>query len=189
MKSSSSPFAVKTKSKDICCENNKENKRPEEDSPVSSGYETSSPTSRSKSPPEMVDVAASVKGGLLDLTPSLMDQPSAIKVAVRLRPLSDAEKAKQTDKLDNIIMMKDNNVILPHKKECFEFDLCLNSTNMDLFNFASQEQVYRKIGEPLLNSCLQGYNVSLFAYGQSGSGKSKLFLMINSLLTCFVLSR
>lgn len=93
------------------------------------------------------------------------NQPSAIKVAVRMRPLADNEKSDKT------ILIKDNKVLVLPKNECFEFDYCLNSSNPELFDFASQEMVYRKMGEPLLKNAFQGYNVCLFAYGQSGSGK------------------
>ncbi len=39
-------------------------------------------------------------------------------------------------------------------------------------NFASQQQVYRDIGEEMLLHAFEGYNVCIFAYGQTGAGKS-----------------
>ncbi|XP_047564735.1 kinesin-like protein KIF1C isoform X2 [Lutra lutra] len=38
--------------------------------------------------------------------------------------------------------------------------------------FASQQQVYRDIGEEMLLHAFEGYNVCIFAYGQTGAGKS-----------------
>lgn len=37
---------------------------------------------------------------------------------------------------------------------------------------ATQVQVYEKVGLPMLEHALQGYNCSLLHYGQTGSGKS-----------------
>ena len=39
-------------------------------------------------------------------------------------------------------------------------------------NYASQKQVYRDIGEEMLQLAFEGYNVCIFAYGQTGAGKS-----------------
>lgn len=38
--------------------------------------------------------------------------------------------------------------------------------------YASQRQVYRDIGEEMLQHAFEGYNVCIFAYGQTGAGKS-----------------
>src|SRR5438132_206670 len=39
-------------------------------------------------------------------------------------------------------------------------------------HFAGQEVVYRDIGEEMLEHSFEGYNVCIFAYGQTGAGKS-----------------
>lgn len=39
-------------------------------------------------------------------------------------------------------------------------------------NYASQQQVYNDIGEEMLLHAFEGYNVCIFAYGQTGAGKS-----------------
>ena len=36
----------------------------------------------------------------------------------------------------------------------------------------NQFQCYKRIAEPLIDSCLQGYNTTVMAYGQTGSGKT-----------------
>lgn len=38
--------------------------------------------------------------------------------------------------------------------------------------YASQDTVWRDIGVGVLNNAFDGYNCSLFAYGQTGAGKS-----------------
>lgn len=39
-------------------------------------------------------------------------------------------------------------------------------------HFAGQDQVYSDIGEEMLQHAFNGYNVCIFAYGQTGAGKS-----------------
>lgn len=39
-------------------------------------------------------------------------------------------------------------------------------------SFASQKKVYQDIGEEMLLHAFEGYNVCIFAYGQTGAGKS-----------------
>ncbi|KAL1122335.1 hypothetical protein AAG570_003740 [Ranatra chinensis] len=39
-------------------------------------------------------------------------------------------------------------------------------------NFSTQRMVYRDIGEEMLEHAFEGYNVCIFAYGQTGAGKS-----------------
>ena len=38
--------------------------------------------------------------------------------------------------------------------------------------FHSQEKVYKDLGEEMLQHSFDGYNVCIFAYGQTGAGKS-----------------
>lgn len=94
------------------------------------------------------------------------DTHSSITVAVRMRPLLEKEKSLKAD-----LMMRDNHVVIPSRKETFQFDHCLNSAEQEKFEYASQDIVYRKMAEPLLKEAFKGYNTCLFAYGQSGSGE------------------
>lgn len=41
-------------------------------------------------------------------------------------------------------------------------------------------QVYREIGQPILDSVMCGYNGTIFAYGQTGSGKTYTLLNLSS---------
>lgn len=55
----------------------------------------------------------------------------------------------------------------------FNFDYSYWShTNEDDADFSNQETVYRDIGEEMLEHSFEGYNVCIFAYGQTGAGKS-----------------
>ncbi|XP_065560293.1 kinesin-like protein unc-104 isoform X2 [Artemia franciscana] len=103
---------------------------------------------------------------------------SSVKVAVRVRPFNNRERSKDCA---CIIEMIDNQTIisnpkaLPANKEppkTFTFDYSYWSHDEDDPNFADQRQVYCDIGEEMLQHAFDGYNVCIFAYGQTGAGKS-----------------
>ena len=110
------------------------------------------------------------------------DKGFAMKVAVRLRPFVESEVDTRND--ISVIEMNGNTVRIVnsdndnYNRTEFGFDVCLNSSDKELFEFADQDQVYHRMGLPLLEKALEGYNVCLFAYGQTGSGKS--FTMMGS---------
>ncbi|KAM7388699.1 hypothetical protein PAMP_024858 [Pampus punctatissimus] len=53
----------------------------------------------------------------------------------------------------------------------FDYSYWSHTTPEDV-NYASQMQVYKDIGEEMLLHAFEGYNVCIFAYGQTGAGKS-----------------
>ncbi|KAJ6669184.1 hypothetical protein lerEdw1_007993 [Lerista edwardsae] len=57
------------------------------------------------------------------------------------------------------------------KSFSFDYSYWSHTTPEDI-NYASQKQVYRDIGEEMLQHAFEGYNVCIFAYGQTGAGKS-----------------
>ena len=54
----------------------------------------------------------------------------------------------------------------------FTYDYSYWSTNKEDSHFADQLRVYKDIGEEMLLHSFEGYNVCIFAYGQTGAGKS-----------------
>lgn len=50
--------------------------------------------------------------------------------------------------------------------------LSLSLQQLEDPNFASQNRVYNDIGKEMLEHAFEGYNVCIFAYGQTGAGKS-----------------
>ncbi|KAJ3599850.1 hypothetical protein NHX12_033804, partial [Muraenolepis orangiensis] len=61
----------------------------------------------------------------------------------------------------------------PKENKSFNFDYSYWShTTPEDPNFASQVLVYKDIGEEMLLHAFEGYNVCIFAYGQTGAGKS-----------------
>ncbi|KHJ91375.1 kinesin motor domain protein [Oesophagostomum dentatum] len=60
----------------------------------------------------------------------------------------------------------------PDKCHSFNFDHSYWSYCKDDAHFASQAQVYKELGVEMLEHAFEGYNVCIFAYGQTGGGKS-----------------
>lgn len=98
-----------------------------------------------------------------------------MKVAVRVRPFNSREIGKESK---CIIQMSGNTTTIlnpkqPKENKSFNFDYSYWShTSPEDINFACQKQVYKDIGEEMLLHAFEGYNVCIFAYGQTGAGKS-----------------
>lgn len=59
--------------------------------------------------------------------------------------------------------------LLERRRKWLIIDLCPQPEDS---NYASQMKVYKDIGEEMLLHAFEGYNVCIFAYGQTGAGKS-----------------
>ncbi|XP_018567497.1 kinesin-like protein unc-104 [Anoplophora glabripennis] len=103
---------------------------------------------------------------------------SSVKVAVRVRPFNNRERSRDCK---CIIQMSGNTTAITNPKaepntkdaqKSFNFDYSYWSHEEDDPNFSSQIVVYRDIGEEMLQHSFDGYNVCIFAYGQTGAGKS-----------------
>ncbi|XP_059427146.1 kinesin-like protein KIF1A isoform X2 [Carassius carassius] len=100
---------------------------------------------------------------------------ASVKVAVRVRPFNSREMSKESK---CIIQMSGNTTTIinpkaPKETKSFNFDYSYWShTTPEDTNYASQQQVFRDIGEEMLLHAFEGYNVCIFAYGQTGAGKS-----------------
>ena len=95
----------------------------------------------------------------------------AVKVIVRCRPLNGREKNL---KCGNVIQMDaaigQCRLLKPGDKngqaaKAFTFDGVFNVDSIT-------ESIYSDICFPLVEGCLEGYNGTVFAYGQTGCGKS-----------------
>ncbi|XP_026188424.1 kinesin-like protein KIF1B isoform X7 [Mastacembelus armatus] len=101
---------------------------------------------------------------------------ASVKVAVRVRPFNSREMSKESK---CIIQMQGNTTTITNPKapkepaKTFSFDYSYWShTSPDDPCFASQNLVYNDIGKEMLEHAFEGYNVCIFAYGQTGAGKS-----------------
>ncbi|XP_064381652.1 kinesin-like protein KIF1B isoform X6 [Dromaius novaehollandiae] len=101
---------------------------------------------------------------------------ASVKVAVRVRPFNSRETSKESK---CIIQMQGNSTSIVNPKnpkeapKSFSFDYSYWShTSPEDPCFASQSRVYNDIGKEMLLHAFEGYNVCIFAYGQTGAGKS-----------------
>ncbi|XP_036109715.1 kinesin-like protein KIF1A isoform X7 [Molossus molossus] len=101
---------------------------------------------------------------------------ASVKVAVRVRPFNSREMSRDSK---CIIQMSGSTTTIVNPKQpketpkSFSFDYSYWShTSPEDIDYASQKQVYRDIGEEMLQHAFEGYNVCIFAYGQTGAGKS-----------------
>lgn len=60
----------------------------------------------------------------------------------------------------------------PFQPRPFTFDHSYWSHNPSDPHFATQEHVYETLGREVLDNAVGGYNTCVFAYGQTGAGKS-----------------
>jgi kinesin family protein 1 len=117
-----------------------------------------------------------------------IDTSSRVLTAVRIRPLSTSEKLKNyqiivsvnpenkgsLNILDPAIFKKniENKLDIDKKmyERNFKYDHSFWSAS-DFYYFASQLDVYKACGEPLVAHCLAGLNCCILAFGQTGTGK------------------
>lgn len=109
---------------------------------------------------------------------------ASVRVAVRVRPLSQREKdlsAKVIIQVDghktSVLNMKENYHCMNEESfgestKSFSYDFSYDSINSTSPNFVTQEKIFEDLGTDVLQSAFEGYNACVFAYGQTGSGKS-----------------
>ena len=90
-----------------------------------------------------------------------------IQVMVRVRPLNSREALEDPKPCVNTNESNPTNIILDAKPEpkMFTFDW-IGGEN------TSQEKVFEVAGKPMVQAYLEGYNCCIFAYGQTGAGKT-----------------
>eukprot|EP00931_Biecheleriopsis_adriatica_P115109 TRINITY_DN90946_c0_g1_i1.p1 TRINITY_DN90946_c0_g1~~TRINITY_DN90946_c0_g1_i1.p1 ORF type:complete len:1344 (-),score=295.17 TRINITY_DN90946_c0_g1_i1:197-4228(-) len=111
-----------------------------------------------------------------------------IQVAIRVRPFLERNKGDrsilQVQQDENQISIEtgtskskpggvQDSPIPSHREgsKTYKFDFVLDSRT-DSVNCASQEDVYENVGTRIVRCALDGYNACLFAYGQTGTGKT-----------------
>lgn len=90
-----------------------------------------------------------------------------VKVAIRIRPISSRETAEGEVRKCITAQVHKNSVIVDMKPEAkvFTYDFVADED-------ISQDQMFQVVGKPIATACLSGYNGTIFAYGQTGAGKT-----------------
>ncbi|XP_041520316.1 kinesin-like protein KIF13B isoform X2 [Microtus oregoni] len=107
---------------------------------------------------------------------------SKVKVAVRVRPMNRREIDLHTkcvvDVEANKVILNPVNTNLSKgdarsQPKIFAYDHCFWSMDESVREkYAGQDDVFKCLGENILQNAFDGYNACIFAYGQTGSGKS-----------------
>ncbi|XP_020536971.1 kinesin-like protein KIN-UC isoform X2 [Jatropha curcas] len=92
-----------------------------------------------------------------------------VRVAVRLRPRNAEELISDADFSDCVELQPELRRLKLRKNnwnsESYRFDEIFTET-------ASQKRVYEAVAKPVVDSVLSGYNGTVMAYGQTGTGKT-----------------
>ncbi|KAK9750241.1 hypothetical protein RND81_02G181700 [Saponaria officinalis] len=96
-------------------------------------------------------------------------EPGRVRVAIRLRPRNEEDLALDADFADCVDI----------QPELKKLNLRKNNWSSDSYKFdevftesASQKRVYEVVAKPVVESVMSGYNGTVMAYGQTGTGKT-----------------
>uniref|UniRef100_A0A2R5LPK0 Putative kinesin-like protein n=1 Tax=Ornithodoros turicata TaxID=34597 RepID=A0A2R5LPK0_9ACAR len=125
---------------------------------------------------------------------------ASVKVAVRARPFNQRELEMQSAEIikmqgnkttitnlkfqslisspDIVVQPGANDELGRERVKEFTFDYSYWSVDNKDPHFVDQEQVFKDLGQEVVDNAFQGYNACIFAYGQTGSGKT--FTMMGS---------
>ncbi|CAG8812126.1 4712_t:CDS:2, partial [Cetraspora pellucida] len=97
-------------------------------------------------------------------------EKTSVQVAIRIRPIvNEASSIKQSRFQRPVVATSPQSpnqvVVQGEKKQCFNFDYVFGPE-------AEQSEVYENAVEKLVHQFLEGYNVTILAYGQTSSGKT-----------------
>ncbi len=88
-----------------------------------------------------------------------------MKVMVRVRPSQPGEVKEGQPRPVSVTSNGCVNVLSEGKRMEFKYDHALDETS-------SQTDVFNLIGKPICDQALSGFNCTIFAYGQTGAGKT-----------------
>ncbi|KAM7168718.1 centromere-associated protein E isoform 1-T1 [Macrochelys suwanniensis] len=94
-----------------------------------------------------------------------MAEEGAVTVCVRVRPLVARENAASGDKVQLHWKSENSTILQVDGGRTFNYDCVFHSND-------STQQVYEGVAVPIIKSAVQGYNGTIFAYGQTASGKT-----------------
>jgi kinesin family protein 11 len=99
-----------------------------------------------------------------------------IQVVVRCRPLNETERKEG---LCNVIECTSRDITVNVSTQTFLNPLSSNNQGHKVYSFdrvfgeqSVQKEIYSEVVSPLIAEVLSGYNCTIFAYGQTGTGKT-----------------
>ena len=105
-------------------------------------------------------------------------KPGRVKVGIRCRPAFQDEIDFAKGEFLSIVDIKPEDskqsslaqislTLITGKQRDFAYDYAFDAT-------ATQDQVYDRVARPVVTDVLKGFNGTIFAYGQTGTGKVRL---------------
>ncbi|KAG1189353.1 hypothetical protein G6F36_003969 [Rhizopus arrhizus] len=89
-------------------------------------------------------------------------------VALRIRPLTDRDRAQPRFANlanDDVLKAQDKTVQVVSQNKYFTFDHVFGTTS-------TQEDIFKAVGDNMIRKFIEGYNITILAYGQTSSGKT-----------------
>lgn len=144
--------------------------------PRSSSNQRSRPTSARPSTNRPASAAATApaersatKRSVLSSAKEDTKADGRVRVAVRLRPMLEAEIKVVGDAPPTIEIEPEVKRVLVKRdhwdSDSYQFDMAFPGTT-------SQRRVFEEFCQPVVESCMKGYNGTVMAYGQTGTGKT-----------------
>ena len=99
------------------------------------------------------------------------NDPECIQVVIRCRPLSDKEIANGNEKVVKMVERDDKGEVRVGREgdeeppKVFTFDKIFDQD-------VEQDSLFEKTARHIVGNVLEGYNGTIFAYGQTGTGKT-----------------
>ena len=110
---------------------------------------------------ERQDIEDSVVAFPSNLSATEYEAKGNVIVAIRIRP----DDSYATQKC--ITLSSDQQITVEHKGRAFNFSFDLVADE-----HTDQAYIFNQIAKPIADKCLEGYNGTIFAYGQTGAGKT-----------------
>ena len=92
-----------------------------------------------------------------------------VKVALRCRPMADGERKDGHKEIVKVLPERGEVIVKSPKgsedDRVYTFDMVFEPT-------CEQESIFKQSALPIIESVLEGYNGTIFAYGQTGTGKT-----------------
>ncbi|XP_056129894.1 kinesin-like protein KIF3B [Lampris incognitus] len=96
----------------------------------------------------------------------------SVKVVVRCRPMNEKERAAKFERVVSVDV-KLGQIIVRNPREASAYDHPKVFTFDSVYDWNSkQDDLYDETFRPLVDSVLLGFNGTIFAYGQTGTGKT-----------------
>lgn len=98
--------------------------------------------------------------------------PESVKVVVRCRPMTEKERAAKFERVVSVDI-KLGQIVVKNPREASAGELSKVFTFDSVYDWNSKQiDLYDETFRPLVDSVLLGFNGTIFAYGQTGTGKT-----------------